>query len=330
MITQNGISVIIPNFNGRLLLPQVIPPLLIALNNIATAYEIIVVDDCSTDDSVKYLSLHHNEIIVIKNDTNNGFAPTMNRGIFISKYKYLLFLNSDVKLSPDYFLPLLRYFDHPDTFGVMGRIIGWDNDNIQDGGKYPYFHGAKIKTSGNYVPVHPCREDKFYSMYLSGANALVSREKVIQLNGFDEIFTPYYVEDYDLSLRAWRLGWKCYYEHSAICRHKVSVTIKSSAKKKNVAAIYDRNKMFLHAIHLSGTDKVLWYFQLIFETFIRIVSLRWYFLKTLRMFNKSGKQISQSIKAFEALSSKYGSQRTVKEVATQIIQSLARKEIRRF
>ena len=329
MITH-GISVIIPNFNGRLLLPQIIPPLLIALKNAKTAYEIIVVDDCSTDDSVKYLRLYHNEIIVLQNDINKGFAPTMNNGIFISKYKYLLFLNSDVKLTPHYLAPLVRYFDDPDTFGVMGRIIGWDDDNIQDGGKYPYFHGAKIKTTGNYVPVHPSPGEKFYSMYLSGANALVSREKVIQLHGFDEIFAPYYVEDYELSLRAWRLGWKCYYDHFVTCRHKTSVTIKSSATKRGVAAIYDRNKMFLHAIHLSGHNKVLWYFQLVFETFIRIVTLRGYYLKALWMFSKSGKRLSLSRKAFEALSFKHGIKRTIKQVITEITRSLAGKEIRRF
>ncbi|MBA2562946.1 MAG: glycosyltransferase [Chitinophagaceae bacterium] len=329
MITH-GISVIIPNFNGRLLLPQIIPPLLIALKNISTAYEIIVADDCSTDDSVQYLRQHYKEIIVLQDQINKGFAPTMNKGIYTSKYKYLLFLNSDVKLSPDYFVLLLKYFDNPDTFGVMGRIIGWDDDNIQDGGKYPYFHGVKIKTSGNYVPMHPSREEKFYSMYLSGANALVSREKVIQLNGFDEIFAPYYVEDYELSLRAWRLGWKCYYEHFAVCRHRTSTSIKTKNKKKYIEIIYNRNKMYLHAIHLSGGTKVLWYLQLMGEMLIRIFTFRFHYLKAVFLFLRNAKEVAASRNKFSALFQNIHDIKSVKEVVKIIRSSLEKVQIMKF
>ena len=326
----HGISVIIPNFNGRLLLPQIIPPLLIALKNVKTGYEIIVVDDCSTDDSVKYIRLHHKEIIVLQNDINEGFAPTMNNGIFTSKYKYLLFLNSDVKLTPDYLIPLLRYFDDPDTFGVMGRIIGWDEDNIQDGGKYPYFHGAKIKTSGNYVPVSPSQNSWLYSMYLSGANALVEREKVIKLRGFNELFAPFYVEDYELSLRAWRLGWKCYYEHFAICRHRTSTTIKTKNKKKYVEVIYNRNKMYLHAIHLNGGIKVLWYMQLMGEMLIRIFTLRFHYVKAVFLFLRSAKKVAASRDEFAAQFHNLNDIKSVKEVVKVIKSSLAKVQITKF
>lgn len=329
MVTY-GISVIIPNFNGLLLLPQIIPALLISLKNVKTPYEIIVVDDCSTDDSVKYLRQHHNEIIVLQNDINKGFAPTMNNGIFISKYKYLLFLNSDVKLTPDYLIPLIRYFDDPDTFGVMGRITGWDDDKIQDGGKYPYFHGAKIKTSGNYVPVNPSQNSWLYSMYLSGANALVDRDKVLKLRGFDELFAPFYVEDYELSLRAWRLGWKCYYEHFAVCRHRTSTTIKRKNKKKYIEVIYNRNKMYLHAIHLSGVTKVLWYMQLMGEMLIRIFTFRFHYLKAVFLFLRNAKKVAASRNKFLALSQNMHGIKTVKEVVKVIRLSLGEVQIIRF
>ena len=176
---------------------------------------------------------------------NSGFSITINKGIFTAQYDLLLLLNSDVKLSPDYFEKQLKYFDEPDTFGVMGRIAGWDDDKIQDGGKYPNLEWVKIKTSTNFIPINNLVNDNLYSIYLSGANAFVSKEKIITLGGFDELFSPFYIEDVELSIRAWRMGWKCYYEHNAICRHKTSVTIKSKESKRFIKTIYYRNKMFL-------------------------------------------------------------------------------------
>ena len=114
-----------------------------ALIHVGIPYEIIVVDDISTDESVNYLHEFFKEIIVLQNETNTGFAATINKGVFIAKLSHLLLLNSDVKLSKSYFVPLIKYFDKPDTFGVMGRIIGWDNDTIQDGGKYPFSRAQK-------------------------------------------------------------------------------------------------------------------------------------------------------------------------------------------
>ena len=109
-------------------------------------------------------------------------------------------------------------------------------------------------------------------MYLSGANALVRREKLLLLNGFDEIFSPFYVEDYELSLRAWRLGWKCYYEHFAVCRHRISATILTANKKQFVRTIYNRNKMYLHAIHFAQPLRSFWFLQIIIEFMMQTVA----------------------------------------------------------
>ena len=319
---NKGISVIIPNFNGTLLLPLILPPLFEALNNIQLSYEVIISDDCSTDNSLGFLKKKYPEIILIENSSNKGFSPTINKGIFTAKYDYILLLNSDVKLASNYFENLLPYFEDTDTFGVMGRIIGWDDDAIQDGGKYPSFHGVKIKTSGNYVPLESKPGNRLYSMYLSGANAFISREKINMLGGFDELFAPFYVEDFELSLRAWRMGWKCYYEHNTICRHQTSTTIKNNNRKNFVKAIYYRNKMFLHAIHLEGFKLFLWYVQLIPEIILHIITGRFWFFKSLQMFFSSRKKIQKSRSNFTALTGNKNELLSMKEVVNKITTSL--------
>ncbi|HYV55738.1 MAG TPA: glycosyltransferase family 2 protein [Chitinophagaceae bacterium] len=277
----SGISVVIPNYNGRYLLEEIVPPLMEALQNALLPFEVIVSDDKSTDDSISFLQSVYPQVNVIAHETNRGFAPTINSGIFAAKHSHLLLLNSDVKITPAFFSGLIRYFDKEDTFGVMTRIVGWDNDTIQDGGKYPYFHGVKIKTSGNYIPVDEKKDQWLYSMYLSGANAFVDREKIIQLAAFNEMFAPFYVEDYEVSVRAWRFGWKCYYEHGTVCRHKESVTIKTKAKKNQVNKIYYRNKMYLHALHLPPGLLALWHIQLFFECLFNLILFRLYFVQSV-------------------------------------------------
>ena len=329
-MSNKGISVIIPNYDGVELLPKILPPLFNALAFAALPYEIIISDDCSTDGSVSFLQKEFPEIKLIANKENKGFSPTINKGIFAAQYDYVLLLNSDVILDENYFIHLFRYFDKKDTFGVMGRMVGWDDDLIQDAAKYPSFHGAKIKTTGNYLPETINKNEWLYSMYLSGANAFVDRKKLLALRGFDEIFAPFYIEDFELSLRAWRLGWKCYYEHFAVCRHKTSVSIKSKNSKKFINTIYYRNKMFLHAIHLSGGKLILWYLQLIPETILRFITGRFYYFTSLRLFFSNRHLVKQSQQKIIELSGQTNTLLSIDNVVKEISRSLKDKLIKRF
>ncbi|MEQ1554879.1 MAG: glycosyltransferase family 2 protein [Ferruginibacter sp.] len=326
MKKNKGISVVIPNYNGKNLLPNILPPLYKALNNTQLLYEVIISDDCSTDGSIQFLKDNFEDIIILRAETNKGFSPTINKGIFATQYDLILLLNSDVKLTENYFENLLPYFECEDTFGVMGRIIGWENDSIQDGGKYPSFHGAKIKTSGNFKPVESNISDRLYSFYLSGANAMVCAKKIKKLGGFNEMFAPFYIEDVELSIRAWRIGYKCYYEHNAICRHKTSTTIKSNSSKKNINTIYYRNKMYLHALHLDGEKKWLWYLQLIAETILHIITGKLWYFTSLKMFFKSVKEIKNCKSSFSYLAAKKKLEPTNMVIKT-IIKNLKNKGV---
>jgi GT2 family glycosyltransferase len=324
----NGISVVIPNFNGRKLFPHTIPPLLSVMAELILPYEIIVSDDCSTDDSVEYLTQNFPSIRVIKSDINKGFSSTINKGIFQAKYDLVLLLNSDIILTSGYFTHQLKYFDDKDTFGVMGRIIGWNDERIQDAARLPEFHGLKIKTSGNYL-LKSMGEESLYTLYLSGANALVNRKKLIELGGFDEIFSPFYIEDCDLSFRAWRLGWKCYYEHNAVCRHQTSSSVKATNKKEYVEVIYNRNKLFLHAIHLESHQLPFWFIQITVEALARIFVLRTSFIKSIRLFIIHREDWKKSRAKFQMLMAERGEDVSLVRISSGIRESLyQRKKIK--
>jgi len=326
----DGLSVVIPNYNGVNLFPHTLPTVFKALEQSGLPHEVVLVDDCSTDDSVNWIQKHYPLIRVLVNEENKGFSFTANKGIRAAEYPLVLLLNSDVQLEPAYFRHQLKYFEQPETFGVMGRIIGWKDDIIQDGAKYPSFHNAKIKTSRNYLLENTNEMSQgVYTSYLSGANALLDKNKFLELGGFNELFSPFYVEDFELSLRAWRLGYKCWYDHASVCRHQTSTSIKSKSRKHYIKMISLRNKWFVHAIHLEPARRALWMLQTSGEILLQLLLLKKYYAQALSSFLKNYRGIKNSRKQLEQLSR--GRQLlSVHEVADFIHESVKDKKIKFF
>jgi GT2 family glycosyltransferase len=187
-----------------------------------------------------------------------------------------------VEISEDYFAPQLAYFDMEDTFGVQGRIIGIDSDEIQDAGKYPSIRGLKISTTKKFFPV--VHNKPVPTFFLSGANALVDRKKLMELGGFCELYSPFYGEDADLCMRAWRAGWKCYYEHRSICRHPASTTIAAYHQKRKIKTISYRNRLIMHYLHFNGFRLFCWSLKTAADTLVKALILRITFFKGMAQF----------------------------------------------
>ncbi|MFM9839862.1 MAG: glycosyltransferase family 2 protein [Cyclobacteriaceae bacterium] len=269
---QKSISVVIPNYNGRKLLEQNLPTVFAALQKTQVEYEVIISDDASTDDSLTITDIFF-DVILIANKINRGFSPTINEGIKAARMELVLLLNTDVLLSANYFDTLFQYFDKEDTFGVCGRFIGLNDDKIQDAAKYPeLLSSKKIQPYNFYIdkPTHWVP-----TLFVSGGGALVNRRKLLRLSGFDEIYAPFYMEDTDLSIRAWEAGWRCYYEHEAICRHPASTTINKFHKKRSVWVTTQRNKLILHSLHLSKKSKLIWNFRQAVTLLVQALAFRW-------------------------------------------------------
>jgi GT2 family glycosyltransferase len=166
-------------------------------------------------------------------------------------------------------------------------------------------------------------------MYLSGANAFMNKKHFMAIGGFNELFSPFYVDDFELSLRAWRLGYECYYDHYAVCRHKTSATIASGNKKENIKKVYNRNKMFLHAIHLSNGKRFLWFLQLTLESIIQLIAFKKYHIKAVFLFLSSYKKVVRSRKEL-LLTAKGSDLLPVNKVVDKIMKSIQGKEITRF
>lgn len=322
-----SISIVIPNYNGKKLLEQNLPSVYNALRTSwIYDFEILIPDDASSDESCTFVRHNYPEVILIENHFNKGFSGNTNTGIFKASKDLVLILNSDVALTDEYFKPLLPYFEKADTFGVMSRIIGMDSDNIQDGAKYPNYSFANIGSCKNYISE---TETSLYSLFLSGADALVDRKKILELGGYNEIFNPYYAEDVDLGLRAWRLGYKCYYEHKSVCRHPNSETIKKEPARK-VRIISKRNKMFLHYLHLDGFEHAFYMITLAVKTFLRILILDWNYLRSYSLFLSQINACKQSKKEFKELQKQKNSLLNIRSVIRIINNKIGQQRIRKF
>ena len=323
---QYSISVVIPNYNGINLIEKNIPFVLNALETSQISdYEIIISDDNSVDDSVLFIRKNYPEIILICNKQNKGFSGNTNIGIHSATKDLVFILNSDVQLTDNYFVPLLSFFDKSDTFGVMSRIIAIDSEKLQEGSKYPDYTFGNI-VGKNYISQ---TQSSLYSLYLTGANALVDRIKLLQVGCFSEIYNPYYWEDVDLGIKAWRMGFKVYYEDTAICRHPISATIKKEPSKK-VRIIFKRNKIYFHFLHLNGIELYYFLLKILVKSSFRLLVGDIYYAKSFYLFIRSLPKLRETKNAFKKQQLLINSNRSVKDIVKYIKNHINHSDIIKF
>lgn len=322
-----SISVIVPNYNGKQLLEQNLPHVFSALetSNISD-FEIIISDDHSADDSVAFIKKTYPNIKVIENPLNKGFSGNTNMGIRAATKDLVLILNTDVQLTNEYFVHQLPLFNQQETFGVMGKIIGLTSDKIQDGAKYPNYTFADIKGTTNYTHQN---EDTLFSLFMSGANALIDRKKLLEVGCFNEIYNPYYSEDLDLGIRAWKLGYKIYFEQRSVCLHPNSATIKKEPSQK-VSVIAKRNKMYLHFIHLNGIEFLYFILKVTLKSLFRALLFDRNYLKSYYLFVRSFPRLQTEKNNLRQLQHDKNSTLTMSQIVSQIKSSIVPSEIKKF
>lgn len=329
MSLKKSISIIIPNYNGEQLLATYLPFTITAIKNAGVPYEVMVVDDCSTDASVQFIKNNYPDLKLLVNPENKGFSYTCNQGINAANCDLILLLNSDVKLSADYFDHQWKYFAHNDTFGVMGRIIDMEGDRIQDAARMPKMNGYKLKT--DYFYYSEAADSLLYTFYLSGANALVDAKKLKSIGGFYELFSPFYCEDMELSMRAWRLNWKCYYEHQSVCRHQVSASTKNYKTAKWVKSIYYRNRFYMHALHLNGLARLAWFLQItLIDLLPKLLIGQWWLWHSYTDLLSNRKLIAGYRERLKELMEVHGSSRTISDVMADLRGSIKGMNVKRF
>lgn len=252
----NGVSVVLPNYNGRCLLEKNLPSIVVALNLVRIPSEIIVVDDCSTDDSISFVALHYPHIKIIESETNRGFSTTCNRGIAAAKYKYLCVCNTDVTFSENYLQLCIEKLGPEELFAVKGSIINYGRNkedviNTESSTLMFFRRGFfKFKTREE-IPGKPFK----YEISKLGCCFVCRTTDLQKLGGFDEIYSPYYWEDCDLAVRALKNGLRLEFLPDAIVWHQLSSTINTYRSKSNRKVVSNRNKFIFAWRHMDTVSE---------------------------------------------------------------------------
>jgi GT2 family glycosyltransferase len=266
-MATSSISVILPNYNGRKLLEKNLPSLFDALAGLD--HEVIVVDDCSSDDSIDFLATHYPAVTRLRNEHNLGFSATCNRGVAAATKAQLCIVNTDVTFTPDYFQRALPYFADPQLFAVKGAILNYrtsfdDVFNIEETSLLYYKRGF-LRFNQRVEPEAGNFTGKVGGQFvLLGCCFVCDRSKMLELGGFDEIFSPFYWEDADLAIRALRRGYRLAYEPQCRVYHQTSSTIASYRSNTRRRLVSMRNKFLFTWRHLQGFGQ--WTSHIFFTT----------------------------------------------------------------
>ena len=245
------IKILILNWNGKHLLK----PCLDSVSAIDYPnYSVMVIDNGSTDNSVKMVKEKFSEVELLELENNNGFAGGYNRCFTRLKDEYsgfILLLNNDTEVDPDIlnsFIQAKEKYGDNNLYG--GKIFYQNNQELiwYAGGnvdlKYLKIFHRGIRQNDSAEFSKPLQTD-----YITGCCLFTSMEVINQLNGFDERFNMY-GEDVELCLRAKKEGINCYYWPDAKLFHHVSASLggafslkKLSKKLIGIGRLY--NKYYL-------------------------------------------------------------------------------------
>jgi len=240
------LSIIIVNYNTKKLLNDTIQSVIDTANS--AKYEIIIVDNASTDGSIEMLNKQYPKLNLIENRDNLGFSKANNIGIKEALGRYILLLNSDTKVVKGCIQKCLEYMDSNIEVGALGCKLLLASGELDHACKRGFptpkaslyyilkFHKLfpASKRFGQYtlnnLPIDEINEVDA----LTGAFMMVRKEVINKIGLLDETFFMY-GEDLDWCFRIKEAGYKVIYYPKAVTIHYKG----GSSKRKRYKTIYE-------------------------------------------------------------------------------------------
>ena len=255
------LSIVIISYNTRNITRNCLRSIQASLKNSSLKYEVVVIDNASTDGSqtqiLKLKAQNQNlKLKTIFNPKNTGFAKANNQAVKQATGEYILFLNSDTIVLNYSIIKLLNYYknnEHKVHF-LGGKLFEKDGITPQPscGPFYtlPVIFGA-LFLKGDYWGLTRYSTNKIKEVdWISGACILTKREYLVNLGGFDEkIFM--YMDEIDLLYRAKKKGYRVFFYPEAKFIHLASAS--SNEKTYPIIQVY-RGFLYFYKKHHAGSD----------------------------------------------------------------------------
>ena len=238
------IAIVILNYNGVHLLKEFIPKTL-AFSHGA---DVVLADNCSTDDSIAFVSNHFPSVQIVKNNTNFGFAQGYNKALKHVKADVYCLLNSDVEVTDNWLEPIKNLFKNQEIGIVQPKLLDYYRRTYFEyagaaGGfldflGYPFCRGRVFFTieedNGQYI-----EDQKVF--WASGACMFIRSQLFHSLGGFDKDYFAHQ-EEIDLCWRAQHVGNQVWYCGSSKVYHMGGATLDKFHPRKTFLNF--RNSLF--------------------------------------------------------------------------------------
>lgn len=241
---RRDVSIIIPCFNKVDYTVRCLTSL--AEHTPADRYEVVIVDNASSDATPELCAQLDGDVVVIRNDENLGFSKACNQGAKAATGRHLLFLNNDTEALPGWLEPMLDIIESEPDVGAVGSKLLFPDDTLQHAGVIVTEVEGGVAVSATHehyrLPKdHPPANVRRDMDIVTGACILFRREAFEPAGGFDEGYWNGY-EDVDLCLTLRDAGWRVVYEPASTLYHHESVSGPERFRKvdANVQRLQDR------------------------------------------------------------------------------------------
>jgi len=238
-------SVIVLNWNGRILLPACLESL---HDQTQKDFEIILVDNGSVDGSAEFVEHKFPEVRIVRLSENLGFCKGNNIGIRQANGQYIALLNNDTEVDPHWLEELVKALDkHLEVGFCASKMVFQDRPHLLDSAGDAYSIAGSARKIGHSDFAKKKRYQ--YPKYVFGAcaGAAIYRRSMLEDIGLlDEDFFITQ-EDVDLSFRAQLKGYKCLYVPTALVYHRLNATLKTYSPEyvyyghRNLEFVYFKN-----------------------------------------------------------------------------------------
>ncbi len=237
-------------------------------NNKYNAYELVIVNNGGGSKIVEEVKLIFPPAKIINLKKNTGFAKGNNIGFKYCSGKYILFLNDDAFVTPNFLQPLVAIGEKNSRVAVIQPKTIFTNGLLQSGADYLTPTGFLYHYGYGKDPMNPIYNTSLYTYSANGNCMLVKREVIEKAGLFDEDFVSYF-EDTGFCQRVWIAGYQAVYIPKSIVYHKGAETTKLMDKSlwlyhphKNRLCAYLKNLGTKNLILIM--PKLLFFYEILF------------------------------------------------------------------
>jgi len=258
------VNIVILNYNGKNLLEECLPSIIEASHTSKFSCKVTVIDNVSNDESMEFVRASFSDVEVVEAKENLVLC-SYNDFLRTAKDDIVILLNNDIKVRSDFVDPLIKPFKDEDVFLASPKSYFFDG-RYEGGKSYAFMRYGIFGTDHSFK--EDCEKaDEKSCTFASGCGAF-SREKFLELGGYDDLYLPGRLEDADLCFRAWKRGYKCYHQPESVVYHKGAESFNNRFGVNGTLVINYRNVFLFMWKNISSPLFLLEHIVLLFPRLI--------------------------------------------------------------